>query len=407
MDAPILRYMLILAALLALGLPLGCARAASADCEITVVLRYDDYSAKSPTDLDAQIIAAFRQRGLRLTVGVVPYISSGEMTDPAPQDLLPLSAEKGALLREAMGEGAIEVGLHGYAHQTNSAQRMSEFAGLDYGEQIERLRAGRALLEDLTGASVTLFIPPWNTYDQTTLRALGDLGFGTLSAEMRGDVAPDDALAYVPFTCYPRDLRDVLSAARASRDPRPVVVVLFHSYDFVEANPYRGIISVPELGGLLTWLQGQPDVRVLSVDQAVNALSDLDAHRTALNRTSLAWSDALIPPLQVQVADCTFLAATPVLRSAGQLRVGLTSLALLAISALAGLALGRYVAPGQPRWRVLVLSLSTLAAVAALGYMLRDLHIQWRGALVATLLVGGCVGLWLAPRSEKADRARK
>ena len=380
----------------ALGLLAGCASRGAASSEITVVLRYDDYSAKSPTALEARLFGAFRARGITLTVGAIPFVAAGAMTDPAPQVLLPLDVDKAALLRTALTDGAVEVGLHGYSHQANGTARMTEFTGRDYALQVERLERGRALLEDASGAPVTLFIPPWNTYDGDTLRALQDTGFGVLSAELRGAVPPDCSLSLVPFTCYPRGLPDALAAARASGDPQPVIAVLFHSYDFTEADPYRGLYTDDDFVALLDWLLGQPDVRVRSVGQAVADLGTLDARRYALNRASIAWSEALIPPLQVQVADRTWLASNVALLRRAQGRVLAFYGGLLLAGMAVGLLVARAVWPERGRMGLLLRVAASVLALAVLAYALRDGRVNWRGALAAVLVLGPSVGLWIA-----------
>ena len=195
---------------------------------------------------------------------------------------------------------------------------------------------------------MTLFIPPWNTYDRVTLGALEELGFDTLSGQVWGGLTASGTLSYVPFTCYPAGLEATLQAARASSDPAPVVVVLFHSYDLIEANPYRGVVSLDGLSELLRWLRGQADVRVLSVGQAAASIS-LDAARLELNRRGVAWSDLSPPGWQVQVADRTFLASTPVVMHRARSRALGYYAALLASSVAMTAFLARGLLPGRSR----------------------------------------------------------
>jgi peptidoglycan/xylan/chitin deacetylase (PgdA/CDA1 family)/uncharacterized membrane protein YeaQ/YmgE (transglycosylase-associated protein family) len=384
-----------LALLLAVSGAAGCASSVAAtDPQVTVVLRYDDYSAKSAFELEARLFDVFRLQGLTLTVGVVPMISAGEMSDPTPQDLLPLSAEKSALLREALADGAIEVGLHGYSHQTHLAAPLSEFAGLPLAAQRERLALGKVALEQAIHAPVTLFIPPWNTYDRATLDALQELGFSMLSAQVRGEVARNDALDYVPFTCYPADLHATPDLARDSGDPAPLVVVLFHSYDLIEANPYRGLVSLDGLSELLRWLQAQPDVRVQSVGQAA-AANDVAAWRLRLNRQGVAWSNMALPRWQVQVADRSILASTPVLRERARLRALLWYTFVLAVGLLAGATVARGLLWRRPRlWAAGAVG-STAGAFLVTACVVRDLQLYWRGMTLATLALGACIALWL------------
>jgi len=75
--------------------------------------------------------------------------------------------------------------MHGYHHQAWRTDKFSEFMGLSYSDQYDKLSAGKALLNSL-GLSVSLFTPPWDTYDETTVRALQKLNFRMLSAARGG-----------------------------------------------------------------------------------------------------------------------------------------------------------------------------------------------------------------------------
>ena len=86
---------------------------------ITVVFRYDDFSMRSrPNGLEEQILGTFIQQGIPFTIAAVAFVCEGNAYDPSPQKLLPLTTEKIAFLRPAVETGAVEIALHGYAHQT-------------------------------------------------------------------------------------------------------------------------------------------------------------------------------------------------------------------------------------------------------------------------------------------------
>ncbi len=95
-----------------------------------------------------------------------------------------------AWLRDRIDEG-VEPILHGYYHRDETEHRRGwdrlrgrhltagegEFLGLGYEAARARLAAGRHLLEDLLGASVTGFVAPAWLYGQPTRDALRDLAF--------------------------------------------------------------------------------------------------------------------------------------------------------------------------------------------------------------------------------------
>lgn len=252
--------------------------------QVKVVFRFDDYSAKSNTDMELRIIDAFRKNEASITIGVIPFVSDGDVNDPSLKDILPLTPIKGDILRNGFQNGILDIALHGYSHQTIYAEQKTEFSGLSYNNQLERLAKGKKFLEGMIDAPVTTFVPPWNKYDLNTLRALEELGFSTLSASKTGVATEDSQLIFLPASSDLLDLRDKVKAARTSSDTQPVIVVLFHAYDFKEIDENRGIITYQEFFDLLNWLKSQVDVRLLSVSQAAKVINDLSANRFLLNK---------------------------------------------------------------------------------------------------------------------------
>ena len=126
---------------------MGCDRQPIKEKQVNVVFRYDDYNALGPTDAELRIIGAFRKNEASVTFGVIPSVVADSVEDPSPQDIVPLTGKKADILKAAYGDGIVDVALHGYTHQTTSTQYLTEFAGLEYHSQIERLRKGKHLLE--------------------------------------------------------------------------------------------------------------------------------------------------------------------------------------------------------------------------------------------------------------------
>jgi predicted deacetylase len=80
-----------------------------------------------------------------------------------------------------------EIALHGYRHLKNTNKggilnlnKASEFAGRTPDEQLTDLERGKKILTDY-GFNTVTFIPPWHSYDLTTLMALSKTGFRLLS----------------------------------------------------------------------------------------------------------------------------------------------------------------------------------------------------------------------------------
>ena len=153
------------------------------------------------------------------------------------------------------------------------------------------------------------FVPPWNTYDQDTLKALDDNGLRCLSANRYGPVIDTiDAIRFLPITVELTDLESAVEAARSCADDDPVIGVLMHPYDFRESRDERAQVDLPELDRKLAWLKEQSGVTVASVTALAVDSPAFDIARYASNQP-LA-QEQLVPPFIRGVADTPYYAST-------------------------------------------------------------------------------------------------
>jgi len=235
-----------------------------------VVFRYDDYHASLGPETEAKdaierrFLDAFAEHGVPLTLGVVP--------DYERRRSLAADAAKLDALRRFVGEGRGEAALHGLTHESLTPQgvRDSEFAGQPQEQQAERLRTGKAMVEDWLGKPVASFIPPWNTYDAATVAALAAEGFTALSAALSEPAVPGP-LVSLPHTCGLREMRRVL-VRLTRRGGLSVLVCMFHHFSFSDSpDPlarHYAQMSLGELGALLSWCRQRPGVALSTLSQA-------------------------------------------------------------------------------------------------------------------------------------------
>lgn len=257
--------------------------------KVRLNFRFDDYSSRSDTEFEKRLIGIFREKGLKLTYGVIPAAGEREL-EAGPQEYLPLDSAKGSILIEAMDAGVLEVMMHGHHHQVNAplkGGRGSEWIGLSLEEQTAKLKEGRAILEGVLGRPVTTFCPPWNNYDANTVRALEATGFTLLSARGRGHDVAGSKMAYVPTTCGLRDARKAIELAERFPGSDPIVVLTFHAFDFKEVDTKRGYTTVDEFTALLDWVKGRSVEVVTFADLAARG-GALGSGRFVANRAYLA-----------------------------------------------------------------------------------------------------------------------
>lgn len=277
----------------------GPARSSSiTNARITVVFRYDDCNGESSISLESALIEAFHRCRIPLTFGVTPFVTSGEVDDPAPCPAIPLGVEKIKLLKHAIETAEAEVALHGVSHQTTTRCMQcgcSEFAGLTLDSQQERINGGKQFLEKILEVPVTTLIPPWNSYDENTLRAALDSGMTTLSADAEGPAPCGSAVHFLPATCTLTGLLPAIRWARMTFDPAPVIVVLFHPYDFSSAATPRPL-TIEMLVELLTWVGGQTDISTVTIAGLGSRGDDVSAARLRRHRAQyFSWISRLLP----------------------------------------------------------------------------------------------------------------
>jgi predicted deacetylase len=359
------------------------------------------------------IVEAFREHGMCCTFGIIPVVYKSATDDTSLEGPVTLSAEKADFLRNAVASGSIEPALHGYDHRSiRLTVPYTEFAGRGYAEQDARITEGKGLLEEMLETPVTCFVPPWNTYDANTVRVLERLNFRCLSGSRDGQAYQDSSLGYLPATCDLRGLRRAIQSAREIRHESPVIVVLFHAYDLVEADSRSGTLTLAQLRSQLKWVSAQPDLAPLSVGQLIDAGAPLGSDRLRANKNLREFSPlvpAFLPGvlgfpggayLSTEAASQTRMARLWVIVAATAFYIGVAG--FFCILAWSVVTVASRVVP--PMAAVCRYGGLILLAVG-LAYGLRNLRLGFRDTLVISGLVGACLGAWL-PRLVGCMRTR-
>lgn len=279
-----------------------CATDASQN-KILVVFRFDDYSARSNTGLETELLRIFTRHSIPCTFGVIPFVCAEDWDKTHRQELLQLPANKITILREAVDSGAIEVALHGYSHQRVRERINGELQGLPYEEQWKRLSTGKQFLETALGRKILTFVPPYGGYDYTTIDVLNNLGFMTLSAGFSGATMAGTPVKYLPATCAINRLKSSINIARHYSGYSPIVVVLFHEYEFTEVDKQHGIISAQALSALLDWVKAQPDIYTSTIKGVSDFGYKLNHDTVAKYKSMVELSAFSAPPFIAQMGN--------------------------------------------------------------------------------------------------------
>jgi len=265
---------------------------------ISVCFRFDDPSAVGDKELECRVLEIFARSNTHLCVATIPF------AEAADGSALALSRQNAMHLVDASREGTIEIAQHGHSQLrrgTTDRGAPSEFFGVPFEEQFRLITEGNAHLTALFERRIKGFVPPWNTYDHATLRALVAAGFEFLSAGP--EMIKFDALQVVPATCSLRNARQAMEGAWYFQVLAPLLVVIFHPDDFKEFKLPRlhgdlpPFTNLSELEDLLDWIKGTSWIRT----EALGRIAESVRNGTPLcDPNSLNIPDrikALIPPI--------------------------------------------------------------------------------------------------------------
>lgn len=368
--------------------------------KIDLVFRYDDYSSQSDTAFEARLIRLFLDHGIKLTMGVVPFMVEGDETDPTPRKNVALSQEKADLLLEGIAGGVLEVAQHGYSHKTYKKfiqGNYSEFRDMPMEKQIQIIREGRSFLEELLVPSFPLqvFIPPFNHYDKHTLSAVEQAGFTVISPGLYSMSPKQAGLIILPETTDLPGLKSAIMAAEGSPCSMPLVMTLFHPDDFAEINPAKGNIDEAQFKELLAWVSSKPNIRSLFISEAAQVQA-YDTTYFRKNKTYFLTYRLIWPRIRslLKIQSGYYICSPELGRQQAKVWVFLSVYVVVILAAmmvisrmLFGYILNRLWIPG-----LFAFALTLLFSVFGLLYILKDASLTHLGFTLILLAAGTVLG---------------
>lgn len=359
---------------------------------ITIFFRYDDYCSLSPSVADRGLIDIFRRQGLSCTFAVVPAVTSlYPQVEGTSQEEVPLAGDKLSELRAAVQDGVVDLALHGWKHLANAHTghpTPSEFKGLSFGKQVEILERGRDFLERATGVIPKIFVPPWNSYDRTTERALEAVGLQGISANRYSPPATRNAgLAFAPMTTEIVGLHRAIDRAMKEGAADAVIGVMMHPYDFQETGDARAVITLADFDKLLSTLKGRGDVQIVSISKLLGS-GRMTAGRYLSNRPSRL--ERCYPALVRTVGSDPIYRTEAEARARRLMRDGgfaLVIVGIMAIGAAAGLGAAA-VLSGIHGAVIAISAVAILGVGAIISHALRSGEIYFRAAACIAFLSG-------------------
>ncbi len=138
--------------------------------------RLDDITPGMDKEKFEELRAAFDKNSIKPLLGVVPHNKDETL------NVYPEFDGFWELIKELESKGWL-ISQHGYTHTYCTkesgilkANNFSEFAGLSFSEQSDKIRKGKEILEE-RGIFTDIFMAPGHTFDKNTLLALEVNGF--------------------------------------------------------------------------------------------------------------------------------------------------------------------------------------------------------------------------------------
>lgn len=144
------------------------------------IVRMDDINPNMKYDTFEKIVKICNDKGFKPLIGVIPENRDEKLMNN--KEIIDFWNK----IHFMSKNGRVDISMHGTHHQyiNNEAgllakykiNKQSEFAGLSYNEQYEKLKYGRRKLEE-RGIFTDIFMAPSHSFDYNTIRALKSLGF--------------------------------------------------------------------------------------------------------------------------------------------------------------------------------------------------------------------------------------
>ena len=162
------------------------------------LIRLDDIAPHMDWVRFERLARVFDEFGIQPLLGVIP-----DNQDPQLRQFPEYAGDFWEKVRSLQARGW-EIAQHGFQHLyvtrdcgLMGINRLSEFAGLPFEEQLHKLARGQCLLRE-RGLRFETFMAPSHSFDELTLRALSELGFTTITDGFAPQPYRNAGLTFIP-----------------------------------------------------------------------------------------------------------------------------------------------------------------------------------------------------------------
>ena len=201
-----------------------------------ILVRFDDICPTMNWEQWNRAVTVLERYNVKPLIGVIPDCQDEELLIDAPRP------DFWQYIKDLQDKG-YTVAMHGYLHKYDSATHgivnvtpRSEFAGHSYEEQLEKIKQGKAVLEQ-HGIFTDIFFAPAHSYDENTLKALAVNGFKYVS-----DGASSRTFVREGVLCIP-----CRSGGCPKIGKKGYYIAVFHAHEWVRPEKADGYIQLEKL----------------------------------------------------------------------------------------------------------------------------------------------------------------
>jgi Predicted deacetylase len=196
---------------------------------IQLVFRYDDFRLVNDST-NEKVVRLLHKYSIPVTLGVIPCDQNENLK-------IDKDYKFQKELKEWVHDGSIEIALHGLTHQRMTPY--GEFKGLSIEEQTRRIKKGKHLLDSIFNYNLITYIPPWNSHDANTVKALKSNKIYIVSSSVF-DVWAETV--YYPMTTDDFNQLDIV--VKNNQSFGGIIVVMLHPTDFPSPQSFTDFEQV-------------------------------------------------------------------------------------------------------------------------------------------------------------------
>lgn len=302
----------------ALIFPIGITNAQQAQAKKYIAFRDDCPKPFMPLDTLKAINQVHIEEGVPVTLAIIPHPRKGQEGNQLLQDDQFIT-----YMRSIAPNPLFEFAQHGYTHTPNNLSvAPSEFSGLPYLDQYNRIWAGRADMKEAFGMVPKTFIPPFDNGDNNTLLAAEALGFTEYST-FSASYAPhsyangmriDGGIEFgaVNETAFSKSIQQAQNTTdQFLNDPTSddMLIVTYHYWAFQDSNGAVDNQRIQQLTDFITHLKtkGALFTRLDRADISGGVVSAPNAELGVLEGGLIFAPSAELAPILKELNSAAFL----------------------------------------------------------------------------------------------------